>query len=290
MQTRRIFLRQTALLTGSAALVSVPSFAPADAPADFRSLFDGKTLRGWTPKPRAAKGDGANHSGRWAIEDGIIVGGQEPPGSGLGGYLVSDEAFGDFELLIDARPDWPADTGVYVRATPDGRTAFQVLLDHRPHGGIGGYYGNGLGRFHAGSYGFTAEKDKDGRVTRLIPEPSNEASIGHVSIPLDFSAPAEVFLRVWKPGDWNQFRIRSVGALPLLTTWINGEKISELDTAKIQCPGYEPEKVLQTLGRRGHISLEVHSSGGSDVLGNDRWAPDAVCRWRNIFIKALPAP
>jgi hypothetical protein len=288
MKTRRSFLRDSALLAAGGALLSMPQSSPATAPEGFRSLFDGKTLTGWTPKPRAAKGEGAKVCGHWVVEDGIILGGQDPPGSGLGGYLVSDQAFGDFELLIDARPDWPADTGIYLRTTPDGRVGFQVLLDHRPHGGIGGYYGNGLGKFHAWSYAFTAEKDQAGRVTRLIPQPPAEPNKGNVTVPLDFSASAEVFLRVWKPGDWNQFRIRSVGGLPRLTTWINGEKISELDTAKIKCPGYEPEKILQTLGRTGHISLEVHSSGEGDVLGNDRWAPGALCRWRNIFIKTLP--
>ena len=38
----------------------------------------------------------------------------------------------------------------------------------------GGYYGNGLAGFHAWEYGFTAEKDKDGRLVRLIPEKPNE--------------------------------------------------------------------------------------------------------------------
>jgi 3-keto-disaccharide hydrolase len=178
---------------------------------------------------------------------------------------------------------------VYVRTTPDGRVGFQVLLDYRPHGGIGGYYGNGLGSFHAWSCGFTAEKDKEGRLVRLIPEKPVEPNRGNYTVPLDFAAPPEVFLKAWKLNEWNQFRIRSVGALPRLTTWINGEKISELDTAKIQAPRYDPQEVLARLGRTGHISLEVHSNGPGDVLGKDRWGFGAVCRWRNIFIKPLPA-
>jgi len=35
------------------------------------------------------------HTGRWMVEDGAIVGGQEPPGSKLGAYLVSDATFRD---------------------------------------------------------------------------------------------------------------------------------------------------------------------------------------------------
>src|SRR5689334_7448732 len=119
-QTRREFLRHATLLTASAALGATGLAAPPAVPEGFRPLFDGKTLKGWTPTPRpqgAGPGKGGKagkagqtggtdsfyeralkNCGRWTVQDGIIVGGQEPPGSGLGGYLVSDEAFGDFEL------------------------------------------------------------------------------------------------------------------------------------------------------------------------------------------------
>jgi hypothetical protein len=211
------------------------------------------------------------------VEDSVIIGGQDPPGSKLGSYLVTDEAFGGFELQIEARPDWPANTGILVRTTPQGNVGFQVLLDHPPHGGIGGYFGNELGGCLAMNYEFTAEKDKDGRLVGLIPESPYQFNPQAIA-PLDFAAPAEVFLRIWKLGGWNHFRIRSVGALPRLTTWINGEKISELNTAKIKTPKYDPKSVLETIGRTGHIALEVHSNGSTDKLGLDRWAPGAVSR------------
>jgi hypothetical protein len=174
-----------------------------------------------------------------------------------------------------------------VRTNAQGNVGYQVLLDHRPGGGIGGYYGNGLGSFHAWAYGFTGEKDSDGHVAHLIPSPAAEPNRGNVTVPLDFAAPVETFLRVWKVGEWNQFRIRCTGALPHLITWINGEKIAELDTAKMQARGWNPEAVQQKLGRAGHIALEVHSNGPTDPLGKDRWAPGAVCRRRNISIKLL---
>lgn len=102
-------------------------------------------------------------------------------------------------------------------------------------------------------------------------------------IPLDFAAPVDVFLRIWKTGDWNRFRIRSVGELPSLTTWINGEKISELDTRKVKLPEFDVKAILGRIGRTGHIALEVH---GYDAQGGrDRGAP--ACRWRNIYIRTL---
>lgn len=250
----------------------------------FRPLFDGVSLDGWKRQPRSLAQPSL---GIWKVEDGVLIGGQDPPGSGIGSYLVTEETFGDFELKLEARPDWPADTGVLVRTNAQGNVGFQVLVDHRPHGGIGGYYGNGLGQWHAWNYGFTAEQGPDGRVVRLIPGKPSEPTRGNFTVPLDAAASADEFLRAWKVGGWNQFRIRSVGALPQLTTWINGVKVAELNTANMVAPNWDPEAVVAKIGRTGHIALEVHSNGPKDKLGKDRWGSGAVCRWRNISIKPL---
>ncbi len=228
--------------------------------------------------------------GRWTVQDGVIIGEQDPPGSGLGGYLVSDEAFGDFELLIDAKPDWSVDTGVLVRTTPAGNVGYQILLDHRRDGGIGGFYGNGLANFHALPYCLTAVFDDTGKPIGLK-EADPKTAFNPVTEAkrrlLTYAAPVEEFLQTWKFGDWNTFRIRCEGELPRLTTWINGTKICAMDVATIEWPGFDNKAVVSLLGRRGHISLEVHSNGPGDALGKDRWAPGAVCRWRNISIKTL---
>lgn len=243
----------------------------------FRPLFDGKSLRGWK---RVARNPNKPSLGKWTVENGVIVGGQDPPR--IGSYLVTEEAFEDFELQLEANPDWPADTGIMVRAVPQGNIGFQVHLDHRPNGDIGGYYGNGLAGFRANVNSLRAERDKEGRVMRLTAQPFDGLEN---LVPLAFAAPPAVFLKIWKPGGWNHFRIRSVGALPYLTTWINGEKISELDSAKIKMQGYVPKAVLGLIGRAGHIALEVHDNDAQ--MGDDRWAPGAVCRWRDISIKKL---
>src|SRR6516225_9532386 len=86
---------------------AAPTFAQSKAEDGFRSLFDGVSLKGWKRSARELKRPSL---GIWTVEDGIISGGQDPPGSGIGSYLVSEETFSDFELKIEARPDWPADT------------------------------------------------------------------------------------------------------------------------------------------------------------------------------------
>ena len=65
---------------------------------DFVSLFNGRDLDGWhANRARLAHGTG----GFWRVEDGVLVGQQDPPGSGNGGLLLSDQEYADFELLID---------------------------------------------------------------------------------------------------------------------------------------------------------------------------------------------
>jgi Domain of Unknown Function (DUF1080) len=290
LQQRRRFLKNAmsgaaglaVMNAGGVGLLAATGDHEGSASSGFRPLFDGKTLSGWTAKPRDVK---KPSTGIWTVQNGIIIGGQEKPG--LGAYLVSDEAFSDFELEIEARTDWPTDTGVYVRTNAAGNVGFQVGLDYRPHGAIGGYYGNGLGGFHACDYCFTGELDARGRLRRLVPEKPSEPLDATRHVALDYAPSAEQFLRGWRLNGWNRFRIRSVGAVPHLTTWINGMKVAELDTVKMTSPGWDPSKVIDLVGRSGHISLEIHNNGASDWLKDDRWAPGAVCRWRNISIKTL---
>jgi hypothetical protein len=271
--------------------------------AEFVSLFDGRSLAGWHAEPRvygrAYPGGPAlselqqqlgfplpvapeDHPAVWTVEEGAIVGRQDAPGSGYGGYLVTDEAYGDFELSLEARPDWPADTGIMIRRRPGDWAGFQVLLDHREHGGIGGFFGNGLGNFSATPFTVRARLDASGRPVGLCADaPVAAERSGRLS----YGASVEDFLEVWRWGEWNEIRIRSVGELPVITTWINGLKIAELDAATLDAPDYVPADVRSHLGRRGHIALEVHDNDPISGLG--RWGRDAACRWRNIRIREL---
>jgi Domain of Unknown Function (DUF1080) len=306
VRSRREFLRETAVLASAFVATRISRGAEEEG---FRPLFDGKTLQGWHAVPRlpipkslidervpsdklkervlawAAENPGlrqaAAHTGRWGVQDGVLSGGQEPPGSGRGAYLLSDNKFGDFELELEARPDWPIDTGIMVRTHELGSIGFQVLLDHRPKGGIGGFYGNNTGGFLSAPFVVDGDEQQDFRVANLRPG-AREPNL--VKATLSYGTTFEEFVRVWRLNDWNQFRIRCVGLMPVITTWINGLKISALDTAKLDIPGYDAEAIFERLGRTGHIGFEVHDNG---KMGHDRWAPGAVCRWREIRIKTL---
>ncbi|MEU0742827.1 DUF1080 domain-containing protein [Streptomyces sp. NPDC006134] len=274
----------------------------------FRSLFDGETLDGWYAVPRSygtqwpggphvldddgfppdyqAHADA--HPARWTVENGELVGRQHPPGSGYGGYLVSEESFGDFELVLEAKPDWPADSGILIRRRPHSWEGLQILLDHRRSGSIGGYYGNGIGAFHAVPFALDAARDGQGTPVGLReddPATSLEPFTPAKRAMLTKACGIDEFLAVWRWNDWNEFRIRCVGDLPLVTTWINGLLVAEIDLATLTAPHYDAEAVHALLGSRGHIALEVHDT--DKRMGLDRWGADAACRWRRLRVKEL---
>lgn len=278
----------------------------------FEPLFNGVDLTGWFVAPRSygeiwpggptlmeaypsfVSSDynerAAEHPARWTVEDGAIVGRQHPPGSGWGGYLVSEKKYGDFELILEANPDWPADTGIMLRKRPHDFAGLQVLLDHRQSGSIGGFYGNGISGFHAVPFALDAVYDSAGRPVGLREE-DPATSIEPFSLAkrdmLTYACSIEEFLAAWRFLDWNEFRIRVVGEKPLVDVWINGVKIASIDLATLVFPNYDSNAVAALLGREGHLAFEVHDT--DSLLKERRWGRDAACRWRNIRIKELRA-
>lgn len=92
---------------------------PSEQKEGFRSLFDGKTLAGWTahilPPERVYAGNRPG-IGRWAVENGVLV---SVPQTGTG-KLVTDESFGDFILRLEFMNSPGANSGIFVRSPETG--------------------------------------------------------------------------------------------------------------------------------------------------------------------------
>ena len=84
------------VLTAGAALNAAPAGA-------WETIFDGKTLDGWTPR------DGADV--KFRVEDGLLVAGPESPR----GYLVTTREFDNFELTAEFWVNEGANSGVFLR-------------------------------------------------------------------------------------------------------------------------------------------------------------------------------
>ncbi len=122
-----------------------PATHPATHPAgaQFRSLFDGHSLEGWTTR-------GGRYDGKavWRVEDGAIVGREGP--NHAGGLLYTKGYYRSFQLSLETWIDYPFDSGIFLNMVPRGVPAnegggrgYQVTLDYRPNGEIGGIYADG---------------------------------------------------------------------------------------------------------------------------------------------------
>ena len=250
------------------ALAGLALAKTAHAEEGYIELFDGKTLDGWHKNPdRIGHGTG----GQWTFEDGAITGQQDPPGSGNGGILLTDKKYGDFELLIDLKPDWGVCSGLFLRSTDEGK-CLQMMVDYHERGNVGHVYGEGVGGFNNRPFEiFGVYSDK--QLTALTAKPNKN------TLPAAYSISGDDWIKAWKVNDWNTAKVRVVGNPALMTTWINGVKVSEFDGNTYEGKGYDKAKVSATLGSEGSIAVQVH--------GGKSWPDGAKCRWKNIRIKPL---
>ena len=210
----------------------------------FQSIFDGKTLHGWHVSSKTGHGTG----GKWVVEDGAIVGSQDKPGNG--GILITDQPYGNFEVMLEMKNDYGPDSGLFLRSTERGQ-AYQALIDYHPGGSLMGVYGEGLSG-GISVYSFT------------LGEKPSEIQPRECPFPLPVSP--QDWPCFWKHGEWNQFRARIVGNPPTVTTWINGVKFMEWTDTERRHPD------------TGGIALQVH--GGGDYTKQ-------FVRYRNIRVKRL---
>ena len=178
----------------SAPAASAP--APSAPASGFRPIFNGKDLTGWyglnphsVMKLEGAKKDEALKKMReefaehWKVENGELV------NIGTGPYATTEEEFGDIEFLIEYKTVAGADSGIYMRATPqvqiwDKNQVFDPAKPtRRPHLGSGGLFNN--------------TPDTPGRDPLVVAD---------------------------KPfGEWNSFRIRQIGARTWV--WLNDQLV-----------------------------------------------------------------
>jgi len=257
-----------------ALVVVVGTSWPGALPADeaqgepgFRSLFNGKDLTGWHKNPEKI---GHGTGGRWVVVDGAIEGEQDPPGSGNGGIILSDETYGDFEVVFETKPDWGPDSGFFVRSTEKGN-CYQMMIDYHEDGNVGEIYREGLdGASNRtfdlfGVYSDPGKKKLTAIEARVGKQAKADPKLGESRFPLvDWS-------RIWKLDDWNTVRCRVKGNPPTITTWINGALITEYTSDK---------KFENVLADRGHIAFQVHGGTGA-------WPNGAKVRFRNVRIKEL---
>jgi len=164
-------------------------------PSGFALLFNGKDLSGWHGMPQLdphklwAMSDDERtkkisewtdeFKKHWRVENGELV------NDGKGPYATTDKEYGDIELLIEYKTVAKADSGIYLRATPQVQ-----IWDTTKEGGK---WGRGADKGSGGLFNNT--KDAPGRDPLVLAD---------------------------KPfGEWNSFRITQVSNIT--TVYFNGK-------------------------------------------------------------------
>lgn len=189
-------LLMVSLVVCGANIVAVGHADEPRPPDGYRAIFNGKDLSGWhglnphsaaqlsgEAKEKNLAQQRAEFSNYWSVEKGELI------NDGHGPYATTDEQFGDIELLIEYKTVPKADSGIYLRGTPqvqiwDWNQKFDPKNPTRkPHLGSGGLFNNTPG---------SAGRDP----LTLADRPF---------------------------GQWNQFRIRQIG--DRTSVWLNDKLV-----------------------------------------------------------------
>ena len=212
--------------------------AELNVPPGFSPLFNGEDLDGWHGRPHfdphklAAMPEDERKKmldGWWqeATEHWTVESG-ELVNDGKGPYLTTDREYGDCELLIEYRTVAKADSGIYLRGNPQVQ-----IWDWTREGG----------KWNRG-----ADKGSGGLFNNAKRSPGQEPLV----------------LADRPFGEWNEFRIRQVGART--DVWLNGKFV--VDNALMGNFWIKSKP----LDRTGPIQLQTH---GGEI------------RWRNLFIREI---
>ncbi len=188
----RFFVTLSILFVMLCGLTASPRLNAQTPPAGFTAIFNGTDLTGWHGCPHldpsqwasqdAAKKQQWNDDMKkhWTIKDGALV------NDGHGVYLTTDKEYGDIELLIEYKTVPKADSGIYLRGTPQIQIWDYTEEDKFKLGadkGSGGLWNNSPG---------TAGKDP-------------------------------LVMADKKFGEWNSFRIKQIGART--SVWLNDKLV-----------------------------------------------------------------
>jgi len=210
-------------------------------PAGFTAFFNGKDLTGWkgladgnANSRRALSGQAltdkqaeadAVMKEHWTVADGILI------YDGKGDSLCTSTDYGDFEFYVDWKIPPGADSGIYLRGTPqiqiwdpwDARMPAGQSDPTRPEEWVT-QYANGR---NLGSGGLWNNRRWRNAPTTLADK---------------------------KPGEWNTFLIRMVG--DKVTIWLNDKLVVD----RVALENYWDQTGLTPLVRADQIELQHHGS------------------------------
>lgn len=225
----------------------------AEAGDDFSPLFNGRDLTGWhgdnphttvKAKPgereQAIAAQQAEFLKHWHAEDGELV------NDGNGPYATTDREFGDIELLIDYKTVAKADSGIYLRGTP------QIQIWDSTEAG--------------GKWERNADKGSGGLFNNTHGQPGQ--------LPL--------VLADQPFGEWNHFRILQIGA----RTWVELNHKLVVDGAIMENYWDKDRVLPLPARGPIHLQTHGGEIRWKNILTRDIDADEAISRLRGDDAKA----
>jgi type 1 glutamine amidotransferase len=196
--------------------------APAATVDGFVSLFDGKTLAGWTGDERL-----------WSVKDGAITGETTAETKlKVNDFLVWKDEVEDFELRLKFKLDG-GNSGIYYRARkrkPDDRIGDPLIGAQADFDSTGRWTGVVM------EYGLRDVLAERGQKVRIDEKGQRQVT--------GATGDAAELLKAVKAGEWNDYHMLARGGRVVLT--INGVTMCELDDR-------DPKRLP-----RGWLALQVH--------------------------------
>jgi hypothetical protein len=237
----RVEFRNLRLADYATAATKPATTALNSPPPGFAAIFNGTDLAGWKGLAHENANERRKLNGaalqeaqgkadevmraHWSVAEGILT------YDGKGQSLCTDRNYGDFELYVDWKIPAGADSGIYLRGTP------QIQIwdpwDPRNKPGAGdpanalewvAQYGNGR---NLGSGGLWNNRRWRNAPTQLADR---------------------------KPGEWNTFLIRMVG--DKVSIWLNDRQVVD----RVRLENYWDKAGLEPLPRADQIELQHHGS------------------------------
>ena len=209
--------------TAIVCLAAVTISNQVSADDGWKSLFDGKTLDGWT---MAAHG-----KAEYKVKDNTIYG-KTVEGS-PNSFLTSDGEYGDFELQFEVKVHDKLNSGCQIRSRE--KTEADVA-DEEKRTGKAPRGGNGVGRFHGPQVEI---ESSPGQSAYVYGEATGRGWLS--TAPKDKTHSHSHM----KNGEWNKYRIVAKGVR--IQTWINGHAVEDISD----------EDIYKT-HPSGKIGLQVH--------------------------------
>lgn len=113
--------------------------------------------------------------------------------------------------------------------------------------------------------------------------PGANADLFGERLEISLAGKASAIGEVWKPGEWNSFRIRMTGEVPRIILWVNNVQMWDVQQPKND---FIAGAIEGMIGFQSHWSAQyLPTPGGFNMPG--AWRPGAAHRFRNIRIKEL---